>query len=279
MDYDNPQFVAAVRKIIHDLFRASEPRVNTDETQHNTDNERDNAPIATVTELRTQIPIRVQTKTDESKAERVWKWAKGLLEVLGILAVILYTVLANKQWHEMISARHQTQGAIEATTRATGAAEAANKDAADRFRIDQRPYMWIVTPILPAKDPKDGYYTVNIHYKNYGKSPAIKIRTDFRWEIAPNAMKNVRYISKIPFTSKNSTIQMPNGNPDFASTKPFLYFSDTEAQQLITTEEGIVAYGRIDYTGTDGTEYWSLFCMFSQANGALSYCHGYNEIH
>jgi hypothetical protein len=123
MLYDSPQFVAAVRKIIRDLLGRAEPTVDSDNTQRNTDRERGDTPIAAVAELRTQTPIRVQIKAEDSKAERIWKIAKGGLEVLGILAVIIYTVLANKQWHEMIAARRQNQQAIEQATRAADAAK------------------------------------------------------------------------------------------------------------------------------------------------------------
>jgi hypothetical protein len=143
MLYENPQFVTAVKKIIRDLLGSSKPSVESEQAQQNPGDERNDAPIVTVSELRTQVPIRVKTKADESDAERIWKWAKGILEVFGILAVIVYTILA--------------QQSLELSK--------ANS------RLDQRAWigMQSTSIIFTLNQP----IQVGIEFGNSGKTPAI----------------------------------------------------------------------------------------------------------
>jgi hypothetical protein len=60
-------------------------------------------PVA-ITDLRTDIPIRVEKKSDRSKIERVWLFMKGTLEVAGIIAVIAYTWISFNNWQDQADA-------------------------------------------------------------------------------------------------------------------------------------------------------------------------------
>jgi len=82
--------------------------------------------------------------------------------------------------------RHQlyemTRAANE-TAKAANAAVTANNDAPDRFRQDERPYIWLTNDLgQPSflqrpewKKEEGGYIVWDWHFTNYGKSPAYNI--------------------------------------------------------------------------------------------------------
>lgn len=111
MDYVTRQFINLAKKL-RDEFRKARETLHNDlsrladglknlkdaaNTHWQTDEKRYDANPVTVAELRTQIPIRVQTKAQRSKAEAIWRVFKGALETVGIVAVCLYTVVAYQQ--------------------------------------------------------------------------------------------------------------------------------------------------------------------------------------
>ena len=161
---------------------------------------------------------------------------------------------------------------------------AALNDSRDHFTQDQRPYVWIAgTPnekgsasVVFGRDIVSGLWGPNVSFKNYGKSPAVHVRGDFRLVTGKDALSQVKDIDKIS-TAKGS-IEVPGGDPDFQTGQPMLSLTDAQLRDLLAVDMGIVVYGRIDYSGTDGTEYWSKFCLVRQQNGAAGYCPGYSQI-
>jgi hypothetical protein len=297
MDYDNPQFTAAVKKVMRN-FIAPEPQVYADDTQDNANDERDNTPITTVSELRTQIPIRVKTETEESKPERIWKWVKGALEVLGILAVIFYTVLANKQWHEMISARHQTQRAVEINDRSAAASEQQARDAdaalanSDKFfRRDQRAYVSVKDPVL--HDPQitsQQAVVVSFHLINTGKTPAefmqhfglVSLQKSRGWDGEEKAFASVN-------PNKPSRLDIgapipPNASDSFFSISTLLNgeppkWTPDEVTDILSGKRFIYAAGTVEYSDVFSERHTSEFCArWSVSHGDWEWCTLHNHI-
>jgi|SRR5579864_3278022 len=150
-------------------------------------------------------------------------------------------------------------------------------DERDRFIRDQRPTMWIIKPFDEiGNDARSGKFAWNIHYKNFGKSPAFHLRNDIRLLTGKDAINGIKDIDKVPM-EKGQSLEPPGGADDFASGMiPSL--TKAEIDDLSKIDNGIVVYGRIDYTDAAGTEYWSLFCMGRQANGVVAYCPNYNRV-
>ncbi len=175
----------------------------------------------------------------------------------------------------------QTREAINQATRAANCSEQANKDANIRFHEDIRPYVWITAPTEQMGKTGE-VFSWNVHYRNFGKSPAIRVRSHFYVAMAPHAMDKVKTVGKIPLGGKRGESIEPPGaddkTADWISSEP-VKLTDDEIRHFYGIENGLIVYGRIDYLGTDGTEYWSLACFGRQANGAIDWCPHHNEIH
>ena len=280
MNYDNPQFIAAVRKIISDSLSA-DPKIESDKTQENPSNECQ-APIAAVAELRTQIPIRVHTKADDTKPERVWKWIKGVLEVFGILAVIIYTILANKQWHEMISARHQTQPAIQAAENSSATAGNALKEQLESDRIEHRPY------IVAARNPEDPFvasfmyhapdgntlspWQADVYFKNFGRSTGMEFQVGCRVTFGKDALKNAHGF--VPWEKNIGKVPIPPGGSVFHTCTSTEKAKQPEATTDYGTDYYLVVFGQLQYLDMwdKSPTYYSDFCYLRLANGAIGNC-------
>jgi hypothetical protein len=94
MDYDNPQFIAAVRKILR-----------SEQSDPSTDPQRDASINKELPNLRVDISDssinQIKAKT---KPERKHEWWKDFFEVLGIAVLALYTIFAYFQWDSLNTA-------------------------------------------------------------------------------------------------------------------------------------------------------------------------------
>jgi hypothetical protein len=102
----------------------------------------------TISNPRTEIPIRIQTETKRSCIEWVWQIIKGTLEIGGFAAVIVYAVTTYCQWRDL---RHN-------------------------FIVDERAWVGIDIQLSAIKNP-DGTikFVANGVFKNTGKTPALKM--------------------------------------------------------------------------------------------------------
>lgn len=281
MLHDNPQFVAAVRKIISESL-GTKSSIDPDQAQQDSNNERDDAPIATVSELRTEIPIRIETEPEKSKAKRIGKVMFSILEVFGILAVIVYTVLANRQWHEMISARHQAEIAIKA-------AQDTLKETHQNFIADERPFLWLPNAHT-AEDASFSTMTYNkttqklawnLQIKNFGKSPAIQMSLDIHLAVGKNALQTAQHYN--PTVGKIMGAPIAPGDFSVATAWYEGTISPQKLEQLRSIEGGVVAYGYAEYADRYSKEgerpYSFTFCFYTQTGGLSGYCTFNNDIH
>jgi hypothetical protein len=289
MLYDNPQFASAVRKIISESL-STKPSVDSEQTQNNPDDERNNAPIATVSELRTQEPIRIKTEPEKSKAKRVWKWTVGILEVIGILAVIAYTILANKQWHEMISARHTAQDAIVSAKKS---ADESIAQVQSNFNTDQRPYLWLVQPVSPPIYQLGRIPEWHIAISNFGRSPAIQVHGCTKFIIVHQSLETHLSILQVLAKLKAPTPVCDETKSSLASAAVLpsggTYYPLAEETTLrpvdipslagfSTHDIWMVLYGATTYQDMSGKQYTSTFCVYSGRSGLPHYCPKWNDV-
>ena len=246
-------------------------------------------PSVAISDLRTQVPIRVETKPQRSKIEIAWGIIKGTLETIGIVAVIFYTYFAYHQWQEMIQARHQTQGSIDAANRNATAAEKANTEAEKRFQIDQRPYLW-ESSMKPLPLAVNQRVFFDLHYVNYGKSPAIRELGIGKVFFGKDALRQAdKWFDKLgdkPLaTPQTANGILPPGIP--ADPEKTVSRTTLQSDNILTNNDlaylaihdfAIVAVPRVDYFDAAGNFYRSDICVFQFASGAIAHCRTHNEI-
>jgi hypothetical protein len=121
----------------------------------------------TIADLQTQVPIRVQTEAKRSKIARVWGFAKGALEIAGILAAVIYAWVAYHQWQETIDATNFT-------ARQTELSRKGLNETVKNFRVGERAYIFVVG-IDPSVPLKEGENTLILTMRNMGRTPGRKL--------------------------------------------------------------------------------------------------------
>jgi hypothetical protein len=198
------------------------------------------------------------------------------VEWLTFFAVVFYGYMAVRQWREQISARHQTQGAIEAAGRSAAAAEAANANASAQFREQERPYIWltnngVLTPEFRQVTSTVGQIIWPFNYTNFGKSPAHDVRTHKFIRIGENGVFKESF--KAPVIQPGRGTPCPPGKEDYGAgvSEPFLL---TEFNRLSKVDHGFTMKTVFDYTDVSGAKYQTEVCLTHLASGATQYCAG-----
>jgi len=151
-----------------------------------------------------QEPVR-DKQVESNRQYRVQnslRWATWL----AFIAAGFYGYMAVRQWREMISARHQAQEGITHATKAAGEAKRANDEAGARFREEERPYMVITQhPAFSRTLAANQIISVDVHFKNVGKTPAIQDLGNMRLYVyrIPDGDIGVRRKSYRQFMSNN----------------------------------------------------------------------------
>jgi hypothetical protein len=215
MDYDNPQFVAAVKKVlwqaIHKVVSVDNEQ-DADRQEANTDEQQANGAMARGNVSNEGHASDKRTK-GESETYRFFKkfkknfWKdlkrpKTYVEFLALIFLILYT-------RETRRTNNLTETALTQSKRQFSDSQASAKSQFDQaqtaslkqFIIDQRPYVWTTDPDL-TKHPEGGEpgprFKIGskvwwqIYYQNYGKTPAIGVSQRHQLEFGPNALQKLR---------------------------------------------------------------------------------------
>lgn len=196
MDYVTRQFINLTKKL-RDDFRKSLTSLGIDlhdiknaiqsiDKNAQAQQQKEQPKPEVVAILHEPESVQAQRKADGDGTKRRDR-IRLLVEWLTLFAVIFYGYMAVRQWREQIAARHQIQRSVEAANRSAGAAEAANTATQERFRGEQRPYLWAdPRPYFPVPNTKNlalinpapnGQFDVAaiIDIKNAGHSPAIDV--------------------------------------------------------------------------------------------------------
>jgi len=278
MDYDNPQFVAAVKKVLGDAIAQltdSFKELKDSVSAHwEADEKRYQAKPVTITDLRTDVPIRVQTESKHSKPATVWGYIIGALEACAFLAVIFYTYFAYHQWQEMITANNVSMSNFRrARIDANGQLKEAmqqTRDVEKQFQLDQRPYIAIAccktaditaNQLMPPTIGKP--LAADIGITNTGKSPAFGIVSHFHLLFGDDVMN----IHADPPDSVRSEQIEPQGGPGTFVTA--VSVKNTYTANVLKLDRSeivdwdgknpIVVFGRITYDDTFGNHYCTPF--------------------
>jgi hypothetical protein len=298
MDYVTRQFINLAKKLRDDLRKGLsvlhhdlEHGIKVIDNQLKRDDKADQVQAPSpILRAELQIPeaIKTQSKAESDRNHRLQKWMT-VGTWFAFLATATYAYFTIRQWRELISARHQTQHAIEAANRSADAAEKQNI-LANRA--------WIQQEIGSIQDLGIYQKTVSAPFtcKNIGKGPAGSVVAlvvlQYRkrdqlptFDYTPGHPVNVWQMG-ILFSNPDSTplpyrvtpIDRGPHSPDHVTTKQEAYDFRFGLQYL-------VVHGRIEYRDLlSNRPHWLTFCELKTSGvtelpkKTLETCSGWNQI-
>jgi hypothetical protein len=178
MDYDNPQFIAAIKKILGRYFQ---PKIDSVAPEHASTRENQEAPqdISLISETTPSPKSQKETSYSRPDQTPLWKMVLETAAVfVGIYVAYIYhgqLVVMQGQLGEIIKQYPEIQISANANVKVANETEIAVKDAADNFRIGQRAWagvgMFVVTP-KPNGTP-DNLIPYKLASTNTGLTPAL----------------------------------------------------------------------------------------------------------
>jgi len=192
-----------------------------------------------------------------------------------------------------IAAKDQAKAAIgqvsslQASVKESHALVRATQDSLNAMRSnfvkDQRPYMWIKPSDPKFEEGKPLFW--DVHFVNYGKSPAVKVTTctvlwygagDVRADINQNAIDE--QCKKAAANPKTSNSIAPPGDAIFATAATNGVLTADDIKILRDLDFRVAMAGNITYNDVAGNPYSSAFCVVHFARGGILNCDQYNEI-
>jgi hypothetical protein len=159
----------------------------------------------------------------------------------------------------------------------------------EQFTSDQRPFVWVhgVDPV--TFDKGNGQLAMNFYVVNSGKTPALKEYLHRRLFYGENAVRDAYdWFDRVePGMPKGGGAVPPGGVPDEFHQAPVWATARTPADKRVTQSEfddamaherGIVIAVRIGYEDVGGNTYTTDFCMFRSINGSMPFCDEHNTI-
>jgi len=194
-----------------------------------------------------------------------------------VLATLLLAVIAFGQAWILATTDVSTRKAADAAVRSATAAETALKTVQENFRAEQRPIIWLGTVwsprFLPSSgDDNIGHIAWNWSYRNYGRTPALKMATkDFmsiNGKKEPNLNK-LNYAAPVPPNKEGE---------DFNTILSTDVISRDDYGKLLNVDNAIVISGQVTYEDAYGNKYATQFCLGKLAGGPSAYCKEGNDI-
>lgn len=186
-------------------------------------------------------------------------------------AATIYSGVAALQLYQM---RKATQAAVKSAYEA----QQANRDARDRFREEERPYVWLTSNglgapefIPAASNPSSpsGQVIWTWHYTNYGKTPAFNIR--WHQYMSIDGKPFVQSYGAPPRGDVGSPLPPTQDVFTTVVSRPG-YTREQVARALAVGGKGISISVRMDYTDGAGGKYETEICLRRLNTGAISYC-------
>jgi len=171
-----------------------------------------------------------------------------------------------------IAARDQVTK-LQAGVRESHALAKATQDIV----AEQRPYMWAIADIPNFQEGQPLKW--DIHFKNYGGSPAIHVSTCVVLVIGVDALSGA---TPSAFPSNclihgSDSISPPNYDT-FTTAISREILSGDALKFIRDIDRNAAVIGFIKYQDASGHPYRSTFCYFHLATGAAANCEKYNEI-
>src|SRR5260370_5199050 len=224
------------------------------------------AKIDFVQDLRDKYDAAEQDSASHSN--KILFWTK-------ISAALLFIYAALTFWQELMTRKSIT-------------------DASRHFQIDQRSYVWKLDFI----SPKDIHIVANermwtnIHWVNYGKSPAVRTSATGKIFVGPTAMQDADQwfaaLGNGPLIAQPgeeiiiapgipSDLDKPAGGYSTILTDDAL--KQDEIDHMQHTSYSVAMALRIQYYAMHGHRYWSDLCFSRYEVGSFPYCNRHNEMH
>jgi hypothetical protein len=186
-------------------------------------------------------------------------WWKTTAEMLGIAAVVVYTVFSGFQMH------YAHQQAVAGTSAAQAATESL-KTIKEQFQLDQRPYIAVINYETAKLNPfiKGKPIWVNIVFKNLGKSPAFNVTPHAHMLFISNV---TQFRIEPPDTEKGSGIVdvgQEKNTTAISRKDPFnesILIAPSEYANWDGTQ--VIVFGRISYDDRFGNSYCTPYLAVS----------------
>jgi hypothetical protein len=251
-------------------------------------------------------PTEARHNTTRQKENTWWDKAKPYAEILGLLALIVYTGYTIKMYYankRAADAAHDS--AVAAQTAANVASDTLNNQKKN-FQIEQRPYVVIDTdrpPDFVAQPVADRQVQVNATIRNIGKTPAFNVV----WKIilrkyrggpktAEGIKKYVRFLTACFDYVRNQNVitekqlsdadKRVEAEDDVAPNATVLQTTQdpitlsSEEISTIAKSDAVTLYliGSVDYADSFGAKYKTEFCLYYWGNSLWHYCDSSNTI-
>jgi hypothetical protein len=240
----------------------------------------------------TKVPIRVHAETQRTKIENIWRYVKGTAELVGIVAVIIYTIVSYFNWRE------QTDATNYAGIQARKARETLN-ETIKNFRLDERAWI-VIEPVKPNRRltafAQQKVFRYELYPRNVGKTVATGIIAKAQASSggesigqSPQVISNIQdreLLNKFRNNGGGPAIipQSPMPKvlaPGTSSTVPLSFDGRepiTNPQWVRDRHELSYIIGRIDYCDEFRIRHWVKFCFFvANSDGDLANCQTGND--
>ena len=167
-------------------------------------------------------------------------------------------------------------------------------NSSKHFQIDQRPYVWKLN-YLPPKNihiVANERMWINIHWVNYGKSPAVRTSVTGKIFVGPTAMQDAdQWFTNLgvgPLVAQPSEeiIVVPGipSDPDkpvggYSTIMTDDFLKQDDIDRMLHTSYSAAMVLRIQYYDMHGNRYWSDLCFSRYEVGSFPDCNRHNEIH
>ena len=220
-------------------------------------------------EIEASIPAGVieayRSARKENTSRDNWRF---LVEVLTLVTVLVYASLT--AWQA------ETTQTIANLTR-------------NQFEADERPYI-LFAPSERHGFRQDGHFFVDMFPVNYGKSPAIRARSEQKMFIGPDAMSQAsEWFSALGSVQFPSDSNHPEGMiapgispPQEGNWKSFVSdeaVSPKLINDLLSSQDhGVVIVYRVQYMSLSGNPYQTDVCFAFIKGGAFGQCPNHNDL-
>jgi hypothetical protein len=206
---------------------------------------------------------------------------KTYVELAALIFLVLYTC-------ETRRTNNLTKLALSTSEKQFVLSQTTSKD---QFLKDQRPYIWPMK-LEPAKPIIGQSVKANVFLANYGKTPALKMRSVGTVLLPiPNVHKTVMELAEdffahaSPNSAEGYESIMPQGVPSDPHKSANWFTAESSVipktgkyLRALTDNEVEVIVGRTLYTDSAGTEYRTDYCVIPLHNGNQMWCPTHNEI-
>jgi type II secretory pathway pseudopilin PulG len=198
-----------------------------------------------------------------------------------VIATFILAAIALGQACILLTTDASTRKAANAADTSARTLETALQTVRDNFRAEQRPIIWLgpvwsprflTFPSSGSGGDNLGHIAWNWSYRNYGKTPALKVSTKDFMSINGKVEPNLNQM--------DSAVPIPPNQEgdDFNTILSKATISQDDYNTLLKIDNAIIISGRITYEDAYGNKYETQFCLGKLAGGPNAHCKEGNDI-